>query len=825
MVFGTLGAGLMGAAAVGAGNWDMLGMTGGFATSGRGAQVDQAFQRKHDKIDYKVQRQGLHRDDIADLMSMTTGRMDMYNLVGALLLTFALQWITSSDIVVSASADLRYWPPWYSTVFVISCFSSVGYLLFSLWFAMHCSITVQSLGTRLRLNFARLSLPDNKQIKKLRVPFFIPGGALEKLHQKLFEAEAEANTAGSEHPSVDGRPNAVERLPTRMELLAELQQEEERQDSHSDGDRTPTHGFPSGYVGKWYDDESKNDDDKDFEKHLREWIWKRGHWLSYDAYARSCMVVGMNQLLQALTYHVVATVWKVSVITSIACLILSKLLSLFILKIDVEGTRSYTCLGATILMTLELAPPVYSTVMLMIYTPGVEWPGWLEGLHALPVFLCHGLWMLYLAGQLRPADRPLCSKAPGLSDESESEDSTDDPERLSRCRSMIYNGSYGMEHVPRRFQAVKFLDVFRFQNPVPEEEMDQMPWAQVDPTPGKISVNFTLALAAIWVLAGIFHCAGKIWGFDFAAVINCDENNCTTGSGSTAIWPHARPKPHSIKPKSSRVRALMEQTRYANVTAGARRLHSAWPVPASFFQVTGLFCGNASQLFVQNAFDVFATIRDGDRLAELVRLGIPNELSTVFCSERCFSLAPESPGTWSLSLLNDSAPASSSDFARNVTLPSTWRRVSANCVEPCDALWLAGWDGSGIIAAGLQRDRLSGAWHLEQRFKVQPGAGVCHASEQMCERHVAGDYGDVQALQVGFQGRSLTVLHGERWLDFWDLELGAFLGQLDLGVAHRAMCHNGWDLHLARQSPEGPILEVLPLGACVGGTGSSQALR
>lgn len=34
----------------------------------------------------------------------------------------------------------------------------------------------------------------------------------------------------------------------------------------------------------------QNDDDKDFEKHLRRWIRLRGHWLGYDAYARACMV-------------------------------------------------------------------------------------------------------------------------------------------------------------------------------------------------------------------------------------------------------------------------------------------------------------------------------------------------------------------------------------------------------------------------------------------------------------------------------------------------------------------------------------------------------
>lgn len=152
---------------MGTNNWDMWGMTSGLATSGRGAQVDQAFQRKHDRIDYKVQRQSLHRDDISDLIQLTTGRMDMYNLVGALLLTFALQWITSSDLVVVQ--DMENWPTWYSTIFVICCFSSVGYLLFSLWFAMHCSITATALGTRMRLNFTRLSLPDNRAISKLKV--------------------------------------------------------------------------------------------------------------------------------------------------------------------------------------------------------------------------------------------------------------------------------------------------------------------------------------------------------------------------------------------------------------------------------------------------------------------------------------------------------------------------------------------------------------------------------------------------------------------------------------------------------------------------------
>ena len=90
---------------------------------------------------------------------------------------------------------------------------------------------------------------------------------------------------------------------------------------------------------------AQDDDDQDFERHLRKWICTRGHWLSYDAYSRACMVVGMNQLLQAIAYHVVAVCWKISVITAIACLLLAKLLTVCVLRIDVNCMKSYTCLG------------------------------------------------------------------------------------------------------------------------------------------------------------------------------------------------------------------------------------------------------------------------------------------------------------------------------------------------------------------------------------------------------------------------------------------------------------------------------------------------
>ncbi|CAL1132653.1 unnamed protein product [Cladocopium goreaui] len=793
MVLEALGAAVSGAVAMGTSNWDMWGMTSGLATSGRGAQVDQAFQRKHDRIDYKVQRQSLHRDDIADLVQLTTGRMDMYNLVGALLLTFALQWITSSDLVVVP--DLDNWPTWYSTVFVVQCFSSVGYLLFSLWFAMHCSITAQALGTRMRLNFTRLSLPDNRAISKLKVPFYVPGGALEKVQKTFFEGQDVG-------------------LQLRQELLdgmGKSHHDDAEDESVSTSSAHPLRDRLPTYVpnADWHSDHTKDDDDTDFEKHLRRWICMRGHWLSYDAYSRACMVVGMNQLLQALAYHVVAACWKVSAITAIACLILAKLLAMCVLRIDVDCAKPYTCLGITVLGMLEVVPPIYSTILLIIYTPGVDWEDWVEGVLSMPIFLLHCMWTLYLASQLSPADGPVSKpleKATGFDTDSDS--SSCPSEELSRHAEMIEKGSFGMGQLPRRFQGARWLDIIRLEKHVPKDEIEEE-WAGVDPLPGRVTMRFTLVLALIWFCAGIAHTTGVATGWDVAFIIQCAGDNCTGPYNRPVIWPHARPRPPRV-----RARRLRQSKQLQYAKRSQRQLLSTWPQPASFFQVNSLYCGSNSsvfQLFLHNGFDMFAAKRVADELLGLSRLDIPDGRSTVFCGVDCFALiASDENSSWSLRPLNGAeVPRNSANASvERVQLP-TWRRISAAWQGP--DLMLAGWDGSGIITARLQKDRLSGAWHLEQRFKVQPGAGLCFASGRTCEWHASENYEDVQAVQVAFEGKALLVLHSGSHLDFWDLQKGALVEQLDLGVPHRSMCQSDLELFLARQTPEGPIVELLSL--------------
>ncbi|CAE7254630.1 unnamed protein product [Symbiodinium natans] len=577
-------------------------MTSGLATSGRGAQVDQSFQRKHDRIDYKAQRQSLHRDDLNDLMSLTIGRMDMYNLVGALLLTFALQWITSSDII--AAPDVKYWPAWYSTVFVICCFSSVGYLLFSLWFAMQCSVTCQSLGTRLRINFARLSLPSNEDISRLKVPFFIPGGALEKMQNRIFEADGEADNGNATHKA--------------QEFLQELRKEEQEADSTSSPASKLEPAARSVTFNHWRTDHGdKDDSDQDFEKHLRRWLYERGQWLSADAYARACMVVGMNQMLQALTYHVVATVWKVSALTSIACLLLAKALSLFMLQVDI-GVRRYSCLGLSMVMLLEVLPPTYATMYLFIYVPGIQWPGWLQGVACLPVFFMHGIWMCYLSYQLSPTSGNRGQAVDVEDFLSDSDDTSSGSEVVDedivRQRFQMRRGFYGTEFLPHRLKANKLFNIIELEGHIPEDELRDAKAPAVDPMPGRVSVNFTWFLAVLWILSGIIHATGQIYGFDQAAIIDCSDDNCTTSGQSVPIWPHARPRPQAPA-RHHPLRRLR-----GSGPSPSSQIQCDWPAPASLFEVKALHCGrNSSHIFVHNGFATFESEIVSRRLGELRR--------------------------------------------------------------------------------------------------------------------------------------------------------------------------------------------------------------
>ncbi|CAK0908663.1 unnamed protein product [Prorocentrum cordatum] len=131
---------------------------------GSGQQANfaaQQFQKRLSAIDYTLQWQNLHREDVRDLVGLTVGRMDIYHVVGTLLLTFGIQWFSTQ----MDSEDLEG----FYTLFIMSNFCSVGYLIMSVWLAMHASIAAQAIGCRLLTSNMRLALPSKCELERISV--------------------------------------------------------------------------------------------------------------------------------------------------------------------------------------------------------------------------------------------------------------------------------------------------------------------------------------------------------------------------------------------------------------------------------------------------------------------------------------------------------------------------------------------------------------------------------------------------------------------------------------------------------------------------------
>lgn len=349
-------------------------------TAGRNMAADQKLNRKYFEIEMKIERQNLHRDDIQDLMELTVGRMDIYHVVGTLLLTFCIEWFTNMDIL---KADL---PDWFRVLFLISNYSAVGYLLFSVWLAMHASIVAHSVGVRLRTSFARLTIPSREDLKKLRVhlvPRLDEFMSLAKRYGLLGpkgreQEQSAAKCAPSSAASATAAAN-----------LAQGSSGEPDPETTSDALGVLEMVHPAA-------GDTDLDTGEDDYQHFDRYIQEQRTWLGYDAYARVCMSLGMNQMLQALSYYVVGVLAGPNLFTAMITFFGVKGIAFYLLRLDITGMgdswREYllvvffmgmpsfcACAGFLLLQNLDLP---HEDLLVLLVTP---------------CFILHGCWILYVA--------------------------------------------------------------------------------------------------------------------------------------------------------------------------------------------------------------------------------------------------------------------------------------------------------------------------------------------------------------------------------------------------------------------------------------------
>ncbi|CAK9047996.1 unnamed protein product, partial [Durusdinium trenchii] len=136
----------------------------------------------------------------------------------------------------------------------------------------------------------------------------------------------------------------------------------------------------------------------DREYHFRRFLKEQRRWLFYDAYARVCMALGINQMLQALSYYIVGAIGDESPSGAALSLLGVQVLSLLLLRLDMaEGLQQWSVIFAVI--GFMAFPPLYIGILIHLVPSlsvrTVEF-------FALPAFLLHSMWMLLIAAYLVP---------------------------------------------------------------------------------------------------------------------------------------------------------------------------------------------------------------------------------------------------------------------------------------------------------------------------------------------------------------------------------------------------------------------------------------
>lgn len=464
--------------------------------------AEQTFHRRLAEYEMNIEQQKLLREDLRDLVELTVGRMDIYHLVGALLLEFSIHLFCENHLLVEAEEkDL---PRWVLTFFLLTNLSAAGYLIFAVWLSMHAAVASHSIGVRLLTKFARLSIPTREELEEVcSVPLV---GLMERFknlgqrfgfkkdEQGLGAEEQVGASCGSSvvgdavpkerrhdkarYLSNTGDPNGL-RSSSSMPVLANnlsegsgmgpsasqhvtFQSEGGRSDGgfpklpvqprslrlptmRSEGGAPASAGFrsqaamplltqpSSDALGMGMEDEPRPRQHAHFaippdplpafasemaaavperaidegakacadrSAHFRRFMEEQRRWVNYDAYARVCMSLGINQMLTALSYYVIGTFALKSPRSALISLFGIQLLSLLLLRLDlVAGDNAK--LDATKVFLFVPVPPIYLAMILCTWDVHMVSELFLSVM-ALPAFLLHAGWLMLVAFVLIP---------------------------------------------------------------------------------------------------------------------------------------------------------------------------------------------------------------------------------------------------------------------------------------------------------------------------------------------------------------------------------------------------------------------------------------
>lgn len=809
--------------------------------------AEKEFDRFMKSYEFAIEAQKLKREDVRDLVELIVSRMDMYHLVGALLLEFCIAFYGEFKLL---EEEYMEEPCFILEIFLLSNICAIGYLLFAVWLSLHASVAAHAIGVEFLLDSSRLTIPSPENLKQMRESTSVfrhiyhmfadaarPGGVQRSASSGDAGQRPHPGSASSSRPGTPMIPIAQgTQDSTTLDIVRP-----HTETSHIQGQGSALKVGPGKLP-------LALDNALDTMEHRHTFAQSHRCWLRFDAYSRVCMALGINQMLQALSYFIVGPVQRKRPSAALISLCAVQAIALLLLKLDLRNTEaepsrspqadsedsdnsetsnvsklSFLFVGSKdvsvasyrdLLLTLSTytLAPLWTT--LALWANRFTMHATLLSVSVTPCFFLHAMWLFLVLKTISPNEGDLlpqrlrtvgyldiftkdivddqlataaaASRASGLRRRTASDGDSPESARPLRTVSTLYNDwkPGGAKHH--------------------SHSAEKVPWQVVN--------RFTLTVIFMWVVGGVVHFVHTLW------------ENLEEYEGD-----------------------IEEEHKEMAMEGQARRLKAAWPEPASFFEVTALHC-NKSHVSFSSPF----SLHSAQRLVDDMELGPIVETRdlaahSIMCKEggSCDALVAyrgdlniEGSSSWQLESIDSSYAEGISN--QTIEVPEAWRMAAGAWLPcstaPCDAALLAGWDGARIVVADLRRGSSGGAWSVEPRFAVRPGlgelscraaggSGLAGSDGGACNESEPGDYGDVQAMQLSIRGacQTLTVLRNGT-LDGWDLDAGRRIGSWRVNsTLQTTMCHDGRHLLLAHPGDEaGPVVETIPLPAALANCSSSQ---
>lgn len=249
-------------------------------------------------MDFRIKQAELWREDVRDIIGLTSVKMDTYLIVNAVQLGFTVMAFCEGRLAAGN-------PPWLVGCHTLSLAGAFMYLLMSVWFSMHASVTAKSYEVRLLTQLVRLPVPSWSQLEGARTY----ASSFEKVNTKqMFRVPFAFGTQENVLGNKSVRPPFV--MPTANNTAASGSITNGVQASSS-SDETVAASDLWGLEARGdgiYELDGSIRANPDGLRHLQLIQNCMQYWQSYDGFARVAMSMGTNQLVTALSYYVISYV-------------------------------------------------------------------------------------------------------------------------------------------------------------------------------------------------------------------------------------------------------------------------------------------------------------------------------------------------------------------------------------------------------------------------------------------------------------------------------------------------------------------------------------